>query len=136
LDKGIATDSDSEDSVTVELYPIEDDRSDWYVLPFIKNAGWEGICNVREELLSMRTTEAIVGLSATFSWTQSNPMWMHLIISQNGIYNILSSPFPPVSPCLQNLSKVNSQYWRASRYPYKALNNVFDLWIVLYLHGS
>jgi len=81
LDKGIATDSDSEDSVTLELCSIEDDRSDWYVLLFIKNAGWEGICNVREELLSMRTTEAIVGLSATFSWTQSNPMWMHLNIS-------------------------------------------------------
>ena len=82
MDKGMFSYSDSEGwSVTFEFCPNEDDIFDWYVLLLIKNAGWEGICNVREELLSIRTTEAIVGLSAAFSWTHSNPMWMHLIIS-------------------------------------------------------
>jgi hypothetical protein len=36
---------------------------------------------VRELLLSIRATEAMVGLSTTFSWTHSKPIWMHLIIS-------------------------------------------------------
>lgn len=50
----------------------------------MKNARSEGIPRwVREKLLSIKTTEAIVGRFATFSWTQwhNSPMWMHLIIS-------------------------------------------------------
>ena len=46
----------------------------------IENAGCEGADKVIELLLSIRMTEAMVGLWATFSWTHNNPMWMHWII--------------------------------------------------------
>ena len=51
------------------------------VVECIKNAGFEGTEREKELQVSIRTTEAIVGLLATFSWTHSNPIWMHLIIS-------------------------------------------------------
>ena len=47
----------------------------------MKNAGGEGTGKVVEKLLSMRTTEAIVGRSVAFSWTHNRPMWMHLKMS-------------------------------------------------------
>ena len=47
----------------------------------MKNAGFEGTARVADWLLSMRATEFVVGLSATFSCTHNNPIWMHLIIS-------------------------------------------------------
>lgn len=53
-----------------------------FVLVCMKNAGSEGTASVKEKLLSMRTTEAIVGLSAMSSWTHNKPMWMHLIMSR------------------------------------------------------
>lgn len=50
-------------------------------LTFVEYAGCEGIGRTRELLLNMITTVAMVGLLATLSSTQSNPIWMHLIIS-------------------------------------------------------
>lgn len=47
----------------------------------IKNAGFEGTARVAEWLLNIRMTEFMVGLSATFSCTQSNPICMHFNIS-------------------------------------------------------
>jgi len=45
----------------------------------IQYGGLDGNGRTKESLLSIRITEAMVGLSATFSWTHSNPMWKHLI---------------------------------------------------------
>lgn len=46
-----------------------------------RNAGCAGVGRLEEWLLSIWTTEAIVGLAATFSWTHNSPIWMHVIIS-------------------------------------------------------
>ena len=51
----------------------------------MKLAGCVGVVRAIELLFIMRTTEAIFGLSATFSWTHSSPMWINLIISVIGL---------------------------------------------------
>lgn len=51
-------------------------------LESMKKAGSDGIARLKEELLSMRTTEPMVGLSEASSWTHNRPMWMHLIMSR------------------------------------------------------
>ena len=72
---------DSLRSVTPSL-SSRSNGSSGSMLLCIKNAGSEGTVRVSEKLVSMRTTEAMVGLSAIFSWTHSSAIWMHLIISR------------------------------------------------------
>jgi hypothetical protein len=74
--------------------------SDILLLP-IRNAGFFGTERVAELLLSIRSTEAIVGLSATFSSTHSNPMWMHLSISVVEPPLKMGSTIFKDVPCLQ-----------------------------------
>lgn len=59
----------------------------------MKKAGSNGKGSVREKLLSIRTTEAMVGLSITFSWTHNNPMCILLMTSRNEpdpVFNVAS----------------------------------------------
>lgn len=67
------------EDLVVQL-PTEDETYDSILLS-MKHGGCEGNVRVWELLLSMRTIEAMDGLSDIFSWTQSNAMCMHLIIS-------------------------------------------------------
>lgn len=70
----------SVDSVTTKLGSSRKGIS-YSMLLCIKDGGLEGTGRVRELQLSMRTTEAMVGLLATFSWTHSKPIWTHLMVS-------------------------------------------------------
>jgi len=74
--------------------------SDTVLLP-IKNAGFFGTERVIESSLSIRRTEAIVGLLATLSWKHSNPMWMHLNISVVELALIVGSMRFKAVPSLQ-----------------------------------
>ena len=49
----------------------------------LKYAGWCGLARILVLLLSITTTSNIVGRSTAFSCTQSNPMFMHLIINSS-----------------------------------------------------
>ena len=68
--------------LAVMLEPMSccNDVADKTLFP-MKLAGCVGAMRAIELVFVMRTTEAIFGLSATFSWMHSNPMWIHLIIS-------------------------------------------------------
>ena len=66
LDNGSNSVLDLLDPDAHELVANEDDLSDSTLL-CIRNAGCEGTVRVVEKLLSMRTTEAMVGLAATLS---------------------------------------------------------------------
>ena len=103
---------DSSDSVNIEAFI--NGRID--VSPCKKNAGFEGAARVTEYLLSIIETWAIVGLRASFSWTQTNPMLMHLIISLLGpmfkVGSIMSKGVPSFNflhDC-KNLDKVHAHY--------------------------
>ena len=52
----------------------------WSVLQR-KKAGCCGAVRLTEWLLSARTIDAMVGLSAGSFWTHNKPMWMHLMAS-------------------------------------------------------
>ena len=49
--------------------------------PGTTKAGAAGAGSVMDRLLSMTTTDAMLGRRCGSSWTQSKPMWMHLSIS-------------------------------------------------------
>lgn len=53
--------------IVPELYSSSSGISGLNMAPHIKNAGSEGVGRVIDKLLSMRTTELMVGLSTTFS---------------------------------------------------------------------
>ena len=87
--------------LTDMLEPVSccDDVGDKTLLT-MKLAGCVGTVRANELLFIMRTTEAIFGLSATFSWTHNNPMWINLIISVIGLpLNVGSMRFEIVPSC-------------------------------------
>lgn len=64
---------------SLEFFDVDD--SSVPILP-TENAGWPGLGRVIVSLPSITTTVDMVGLSAASSWTQSNPMCMHLDTSR------------------------------------------------------
>ena len=83
-------------SLTEAGIELDVDASNWNslgklsVLLRAKNAGRSGVGRVAERLLSIRTTEAMLGLSSTSSWTHSRPIWMLWITS------FLAEEFPRI----------------------------------------
>lgn len=74
-----------------------------------KNAGFWGDGILKESLLSMRSIFCIFGLISGSSWTQSNPIWIHLITSllehESLRFTSSNSNGVPSLQCLQTCKK-------------------------------
>ena len=88
------------ESFVLEVYSTKSGCSSILVVG-MKKAGSEGTASVIVALLSMRTTEAIVGLSVRSSWTHNRPMCMHLIISCIDVEDNVGSIKVDAVPSLQ-----------------------------------